>query len=158
MACFEYRQKGEWLNNKTSVREVSTVKSGNISALAVRVHNPGSLKQLSTLLALAIILHQPRCGLTRCIWLLSFSISLPSKNEETNPSAPGQQILGLIGDKSDGSARLSNCDGAVSRRKKASPTSICQMEGNWRRWSSLVKLNRAALQTKRGSRSQRWVH
>ena len=84
----------------------------------MRAHNPGSLKKLSTLLALAIILHQPRCGLTLCIWLLSLSISLPSKNGETNLSAPGQQILGLIGDKSDGSARLSNCDGAVSRRKK----------------------------------------
>ena len=136
MACFEYWGKGEWLSKKTSVRQVSTVISGNISALALRAHNSGSLKKLSTLLTLAIILHQPRCGLTLCIWLLSLSISLPSKNGETNLSAPGQQILGLIGDKSDGSARLSNCDGAVSRRKKASPTSICQMEGNWRRWSS----------------------
>ena len=51
-------------------------------------------------------------------------LNLRSTKEETNPSAPGQQILGLIGDKSDGSARLSNCDAAVSRgnKKAASPT------------------------------------
>ena len=46
-------------------------------------------------------------------------------NQRRNKSiCSGQQILRLIGDKSDGSARLSNCDALVSRgnKKAASPT------------------------------------
>ena len=62
-------------------------------------HNPPILKRLSSV-----------------NWQSSYSapwvdfvhlafLNLCSTKEETNPSAPGQQILGLIGDKSDGSAR-----------------------------------------------------
>ena len=73
-------------------------------------------------------------------------LNLRSTKEETNPSAPGQQILGLIGDKSDGSARLSNCDAAVSRRtKKPAPHPQSRVEDGreYEKVELTLKLNQA---------------
>ena len=87
----------------------------------------------------------------RCIWLSSNS----TKRKKKNPSAPGQQILGLIGDKSDGSSR--SCLTVMlwfQGEIKGQPCPQSSVEENIRRWNWLKSLTNQPPKTKRGWRSQ----